>query len=180
MSEKKALAFLNRGQHEHNDKDDFRTPPYLWWWLNRELGPIEYDGACTPGLNNLTDPLRLEDDWPPASVVYSNPPFDAPSIEKWFEKGEEYASLRGGVHIMLLPDKLCQVFMSRMIPSFSQIIFLGGRVNFISPYAVSGGASMSGSIITIQGNPKSLRYMEGVRAVLLRDIKKEYGEHGNP
>ena len=73
---------------------------------------------------------------------------------------------------MLLPDKLCQVFMSRMIPHFSQIVFLGGRVNFISPYAVSGGASMSGSIITVQTQTE----LSKVKSVLLRDIKKEYKE----
>ena len=171
MSERKISSFLNRGQHQHNDKDDFRTPPYLWWWINREFGSIDYDGACTPGLNNLAEPLRLEEKWPSASVVYSNPPFDSPSIEKWFDKGSEHSE-NGGTHIMLLPDKLCQVFMSRMISHFSQIVFLGGRVNFISPYAVSGGASMSGSIITVQTQTE----LPKVRSVLLRDIKKEYKE----
>ena len=51
------------------------------------------------------------------------------------------------------------------------MIFLGGRVNFESPFAVKGGASMSGSVITRQGGyPKQI----GVKSVLLRDLKRRY------
>jgi hypothetical protein len=145
---KQADAFLNR-RHPHNDKDDFRTPRYLFDYMEFVYGEIEYDGACTPGVNNLATPLRLEDEWPASSTIYSNPPYDKDSIIKWFEKGEEVKA-SGGLHIMLLPNKLSQKFMSPMIMHFSEIIFLGGRVNFISPYAVKGGSSMNGSIITTQ------------------------------
>ena len=165
--------FVNRGSHEHNDKDDFRTPPYLWDWIKDQWGPIHYDGACTPGVNNLAEPLRLEDRWHRYSTVFSNPPFDSKSIEAWFEKGEVH-SAEGGVHIMLLPDKLCQVFMSRMIPKFSEIVFLGGRVNFISPYAVKGGTSMNGSIITVQTRNPENHSGPSISSFLLRDLTERY------
>ena len=168
MSEERAIAFVNRN-HPHNDKDDFRTPKYLFSYINERFS-IEYDGACTPGVNNLALPLRLEDDWLKGSVVYSNPPYDSESIINWFLKGEKHKA-EGGVHIMLIPNKLSQCFMSEMIPCFDEIIFLGGRVNFESPFAVKGGASMSGSVITRQGGyPKQI----GVKSVLLRDLKRRY------
>ena len=51
MSEERAIAFVNRN-HPHNDKDDFRTPQYLFSYIVDRYS-IEYDGACTPGVNNL-------------------------------------------------------------------------------------------------------------------------------
>ena len=167
MSENRALAFVNRS-HPHTMKDDFRTPKYLFHYIDSRFS-IEYDGACVEGINNLAQPLRLEGSWPIGSTVYSNPPYDADSITKWFEKGERHKA-EGGVHIMLIPNKLSQVFMSEMLPKFDEIIFLGGRVNFDSPYAVKGGASMSGSVITRQGGIPAPK----VRSVLLRDLKTRY------
>ena len=170
MLNSKAEHFVNRGQHEHNDKSDFRTPPFLFSYIQDKFGEIEYDGACVDGLNNLATPLRLEDEWPIGSTVYSNPPFDSGSIEKWFDKGELHAK-DGGVHIMCLPEKICQVFFNRMITSFEEIIFLGGRINFISPYSVKGGTSMNGTIITRQGG-KKYHNSPIISGVLIRDLKK--------
>ena len=171
-SEKKVRAFLNRPEHEHNNKSDFRTPLYLFKFIEDCFGKVEYDGACIDGLNNLATALRLEDEWPKGSLVYSNPPFDSASIEAWFEKGEEHAA-NGGVHIMCLPMKMTQCFFHPMIERFNQIIFLGGRINFISPYAVKGGSSMNGTIITRQGGVAPFcRPMVG--GELIRDLKAKY------
>ena len=172
MSDKKAKAFVMRSSHEHTDKSDFRTPAYLFNWINSKW-PIDYDGACIDGLNNLTTPLRLEDEWPIGSTVYSNPPFDSPSIIKWFEKGKAHAE-NGGIHIMLLPNKICQVFFSSFVTQFDEIIFLGGRVNFDSPYATKGGTSMQGTIITRQGGETKYHDTPIISSVLLRDIKRKY------
>lgn len=169
---KKREAFLRRGEHQHNDKDDFRTPPYLFAYIEDRFGIVQYDGACTPSVNNLAAPLRLEDEWPKGATIYSNPPFDSESIVKWVKKGWAHA-LTGGTHIMLLPDKLTQCFFAELFPMISRIIFLGGRVNFVSPYAVKGGASMSGSVIigqTLTGLPIS------IENALIRDIKKAHVE----
>ena len=170
MSEK-VKHILNRFQHEHNNKNDFRTPPYLFDFINKRY-KIDYDGACEDGVNNLATPLRLEDHWPDFSIVYSNPPFDKDSILSWFDKGQDLVE-RGGIHIMLLPEKICQVFFNPMIEHFSEIIFLGGRINFISPYAVKGGTSMNGSIITIQHHKKPALKISGI---LLSELKRRYNE----
>jgi hypothetical protein len=165
----KANHFLNRGQHAHNDKDDFRTPAYLLRFIEDHFGRIDYDGACTPGLNNVATALRLEEPWP-IGLVYSNPPYDKDSILAWFAKGEELANA-GGTHVMCLPEKVTQTFFVPLIERFEEIIFLGGRVNFVSPYAVKGGASMNGTILTRQGGDKTGLAVSGV---LLRDLKARY------
>ncbi len=134
----------------NTDMVDFRTPDYLWNYIKTRWNP-QYDAACTPGLNNLTTPLRLEDDWP-NGVIYSNPPFDTPSIIKWALKGYEHSrKAEGNIHVMLIPNKLNVVSLQKGCShTFDKLIFLGGRVDFPSPYAVKGGASRNGSVLVIQ------------------------------
>jgi len=157
---------------EHNKKDDFRTPPYLLRFIEEKFGEIEYDAACEDGLNNVAPALRLEDPWPEGTLIYSNPPYDMESITAWFNKGQEHAKT-GGVHIMCLPEKVTQTFFTPFIAQFDEIIFLGGRINFISPYSVKGGTSMNGTIITRQGG-ESVASKPLVSGVLIRDLKAKY------
>jgi phage N-6-adenine-methyltransferase len=169
----RSLHFLSRHLHPHNAEDDYRTPSYLFHYINNKLGPIQYDAACTPSLNNLAKPLRLEDPWPISSTVYSNPPYDSHSISKWIEKGSQH-TLNQGTHIMLIPNKLNQVFFSKHFHQIHHIIFLGGRVNFEGPFSTSGGASMSGSIITVQYPPSARPQQMIIENILLSTLKKQY------
>ena len=166
----KSEAFVS--SHPHSSQDDFRTPYFVFDWLNFQFGPIQYDGACEDGVNNLAQSLRLEDDWPTAATVYSNPPWDAESIEKWILKGIQLRS-SGGTHIMLIPNKLCQCFISKYVSDFDRLIFIGGRIDFSGPYSCSGGASRSGSVIIIQSHYWSLQGVSS-ESILLRDIKRRF------
>jgi hypothetical protein len=152
---------------KYTDQVDFRTPKYLFNFLNT-IAKIEYDGACIEGINNLAKPLRLEDEWP-NGVIYSNPPFDIDSICKWIEKGYIHSrSAKGNIHLMIIPNKITQVkFQNRCKNLIDKMIFLGGRVNFESIYSVKGGSSRNGSIILIQAEGES-----GFEFVLLSDLKK--------
>ena len=162
-----AEAYLKN--HENTNMEDFRTPPYLFKWIDQEYGPIEYDGACTDGLNNLAPSLRLEDEWPKGTTVYSNPPYDMISLKSWFEKGLSHVE-NGGVHIMLVPNKICQVgFVESINDYIQEIVFLGGRIDFISPYSVKGGTSRNGCFLLVNSKERLLK----LRSIKLKDIKKE-------
>lgn len=162
---KQAEAFLKN--HQKTNLSDFRTPNYLVEWINKEFGPIDFDAACEPGLNNLFEPLRVEDEWPIGSTVFSNPPFDTPSILKWFAKGLEH-SKKGGTHIMLIPNKLCQkTFVNHINPYIETLVFLGGRINFEGPNIVKGGSSRNGCLILV--NQASAQYK--FKSINLSDIK---------
>lgn len=152
---------------QHTDQVDFRTPKYLFDFINT-IAKIEFDGACEEGINELAKPLRLEDEWP-NGVIYSNPPFDIESICKWVEKGYFHSRKDpSNVHIMLIPNKLTQVkFQNRCKGLIDRMIFLGGRVDFDSPFAVKGGSSRMGSVILIQWQGK-----KGFDFVKLSDLKK--------
>jgi len=163
----KAEAFLMN--HEKTKLNDFRTPEYLMKWIDSRFGPVDYDAACEPGVNNLFSPLRLEQVWPIGSTVYSNPPYDAPSIIKWFNKGLKHVE-KGGTHIMLIPNKLCQKsFIESIHPFIQTIVFIGGRVNFEGPNITKGGSSRSGSIILIN-EPSGIREWAYIN---LCELKKE-------
>lgn len=135
---------------EYTDMVDFRTPRYIFKYLNT-IEKIEYDGACQDGINNLATSLRLEDEWP-EGCVYSNPPFDNDSIIKWVKKGYIHSrKSEKNTHIMLIPNKLTQVKIQEHCSNkIDSLIFLGGRVDFDSIYSVKGGSSRMGSVILIQ------------------------------
>ena len=151
---------------KNTDQVDFRTPKYLFDFIN-SISKVEYDGACEKGLNELAKPIRLEDEWP-NGTIYSNPPFDIDSIIKWLEKGFIHSrKSKENVHIMLIPNKLTQVkFQNGCKNKIDKMIFLGGRVNFDSPYSVKGGTSRMGSVILIQKMGET-----GFSFVKLSDLK---------
>ena len=160
-----AEAFLKN--HKKTNFSDFRTPSYLIEWINNEFGPIDFDGACEDGVNNLFESLRLEEEWPKGSIVYSNPPFDTPSILKWFAKGLEH-SKNGGTHIMLIPNKLCQkTFVDNINPNIETMVFLGGRINFEGPNIVKGGSSRNGCLILVNQAEAQYKF----RSINLSQIK---------
>lgn len=155
---------------QFSDMVDFRTPSYLWEYIKSRFD-VEFDGACQEGVNNLAKPLRLEDVWFDG-VIYSNPPFDTDSIIKWALKGFEHSRKSPkNIHLLLIPNKLNYVEIQKQCShTFDKIIFLGGRVDFSSPYAVKGGASRNGSILIIQ----SMTIDKNNEYVLLSDLKKEF------
>ena len=169
MSEAKSAAFA-QNIHPNTHEDDFRTPAYLFDWINDIFGPVEYDAACDE-INNLATPLRLEDDWPVGSVIYTNPPFDSQSIAAWFDKGRIHAD-NGGIHIMCLPNKLCQTFFTERISQCDEILLLGGRVDFSGPFSTPGGASRTGTVIIVQHWDRPFSPI--VRGIRLRDLKARY------
>lgn len=150
MGGNKRSHFLKRPQHEHNEKDDFRTPMYLINYLKRHFGEGLRDGACSPEnmkgepFNVFSDDSMLKGEW-----LYINPPYDTPSIIR-FVRAAVLHSEKGHDVVFLIPNKLCQKeWCLHINQHFDEIMCLGGRVNFESPYAVKGGSSMNGCFFGI-------------------------------
>ena len=170
MSDKRYLT-MNK-KLKYTDMVDFRTPKYLENYI-RDRWNFQFDGACEAGVNNLAEPLRLEDDWKNDCVIYSNPPFDDDSIIKWIKKGYEWSQKhRGNIHVILIPNKLNHVKIQKETKGMiNKLVFLGGRVNFDSIYSVKGGSSRNGSVIIVQ----TYFLDNSIDFVLLSDLKKKYG-----
>lgn len=189
MSDKKAAAFLQN--HPNTDLDDFRTPNWLLAFIHMHWG-INYDAACTPGLNEVVEKtLRLEETWPvkrwPISI-FSNPPWDTKSIIKWINKGHEWVHApqkrkikSQRTHIMLIPNKLTVVELQESCEYLSKydLIFLGGRINFEGPNIAPGGSSRTGCLLLIQRNHSKYGLM-GVRYIPIKKLKSvfRYAEKG--
>ena len=129
-------------------------------------------------MNNLTTPLRLEEDWP-NGVIYSNPPFDTPSIIKWALKGFEHSrKAEGNIHVMLIPNKLNFVkIQTECSHTFDKLIFLGGRVDFSSPYSIKGGTSRNGSVLVIQyenNDDRDIELSKYNEYILLSELKERF------
>ena len=88
-----------------SDQVDFRTPNYLFKYIQSLYGYVDYDGACfEDGSNALAKPLRLENEWP-NGIIYSNPPFDDDSIIKWITKGFEHSRKEiQNIHIIIVKE----------------------------------------------------------------------------
>mgnify|MGYP003139693769 CR=1 FL=1 len=168
-----AAAFINR-RHEHNDKDDFRTPMYLINWMKSNFGDGLRDGACSEE-NKKGDPINVFDfhiieaeEW-----IYVNPPFDTSSIIKFVEA---CSLIESNDRVFLLPNKLCQKsFCLNINKHFDEIHMLGGRIDFESPYAVKGGTSMNGCFLGVMRSDIKLKNENPVvYSHTLADLKKRF------
>tara|TARA_Y100000004_G_C8953744_1_gene429799 strand:- start:100 stop:750 length:651 start_codon:yes stop_codon:yes gene_type:complete len=154
----RAWHYKARMTHEHNPKDDFRTPDYLIWYLKKQFGSNLLDAACTEE-NALGDFVNIfvEDDLIPFDYtnngwIYINPPFDMKSIVAFVKQSYKWF-LNGWRVVLLLPNKLCsKTFVTQLNHHFAGIVLLGGRIDFDSPYATKGGTSMNGCFLAILGD----------------------------
>ena len=159
---------------EHSQKEDFRTPQYILDYIEAEFGEIELDVACfADGSNAVALPVRLRSAWP-RGHAYANPPFDSDSIRAWWVACHAHASSGKGSATLLIPNKLCQVFLNPLLPLANEVIMLGGRVNFEGPYQRVGGTSRQGSVIVRFELGSTDRNPPRLRQVLLRDLKERF------
>ena len=103
-----AKAFLQ--SHEHTDKDDFRTPPYLVKYIESTFGSITHDGACSEE-NKLAVPFNLFglDELPDNSMLYINPPFSTPLVKEFVSAAvRKLNNSQGSTCVFLLPNKLSE------------------------------------------------------------------------
>ncbi len=73
-------------------RDQWRTPPELYAWANRLIGPFDYDAACDR-TNALARPLwtaagfehkdSLSCAWPAGALIWCNPPYSG--IDPWVD-----------------------------------------------------------------------------------------------
>lgn len=178
MSDKKIKHFIQRHLNEHNQKDDFRTPMYIINWLKSRYGYNLLDAACSEEnkkgeyINIFKKPAQYEI-FSPDTWIYINPPFDMKNVIKFTQAAAQWAS-KGWPVVMLLPNKLCsKSYCEKVNIHFDEIICLGGRINFDSPYSVKGGTSMNGCFLGIMcGDVTEKNEYPVVKSLTLSEIKK--------
>jgi hypothetical protein len=94
-------------------------------------------------------------------------------------KGFEHSrKAEGNIHVMLIPNKLNFVKIQKECShTFDKLIFLGGRVDFYSPYSVKGGASRNGSVLVIQyenNDDRDIELSKYNEYFLLSELKERF------
>ena len=139
------------GIFERTHEEDFRTPEYLVNYLKYWFGENFYDACYNENYDNsLSEPYIPGITKPnPFEWVYFNPPFHSDKIHYFIALAEELKK-QSVTSVFLLPNKLCQVgYVNGVNLHFEHIIFLGGRIDFISEHSVKGGTSRNGCFIGI-------------------------------
>jgi site-specific DNA-methyltransferase (adenine-specific) len=122
---------MNTDLHFSSKKNDWRTPRYIFDYLN-DIYKFTLD-PCASDDNNLCDKYyTLEDDglsksWA-GETVFMNPPYGR-EISKWVKKAFDETNDYGATVICLLPARTCPAWFWDYCQD-GAINFLRGRVKF--------------------------------------------------
>jgi len=170
--------------------DDFRTPQYILRWIEVEYErTISHDGACNELMlsragvydgdeNAVAAPIDIvTEDLPGGATVFVNPPWDSPTIEKIVQAAAKKTRVDTFI-VFLLPNKLAnKAWVNFILPHFTEIVFIGGRINFEGPNAAPAAKSRHGCFLgIIDGYHKHLHpeVAATVDGVTLKRIKAGY------
>lgn len=119
------------------DTDTYRTPRYLFNWLNKRF-KFEIDGCATPAnalcdmyitqADDFTNPIRKLRS---QSSIWVNPPYSNPLP---FVERAAQLKTEGHLVVMLLPaDKSTKWYQVIQANATEVIDIIGGRISFIHP-----------------------------------------------
>lgn len=163
------------------DKDEFRTPPWLFAWRNRRF-LFEIDAAATHenalcSLYYTKEENALAHRWDdmvpdePLPRVWCNPPYS--DVEPWLEKAAEEAR-RGILTDMLLPAMNGEVYWGKYVHGVAgEVTFINGRISFLRPDCSEARGNRVGSIL-VTWFPHSVgptRYVSVDRDAIRRAFK---------
>ena len=167
---------FNKWVHPKTREDDYRTPAFVLRYVSDLMGrPITHDGACSPD-NAVSLPFDLfsNEQLPEDSLLFVNPPWDTPNVKRFVEAAHRKTPESSDC-VFLLPNKLSEVgWVLDVNWRFSEIIMLGGRLDFTGPHSVKKGASRWGTFLGVLktfGNPNNDTRFHSIR---IKTLKEEY------
>ncbi|MBI2381497.1 MAG: hypothetical protein HYV16_12160 [Gammaproteobacteria bacterium] len=156
-----------------DERDSWRTPPWLFAWASSLVGGFHYDAACTED-NALAEPLWdacdtlgdvwIDEDslhpaaiWPPSAKIWINPPYS--DIKPWVRKAID----SGALCVLLIPSPNGEAIYEELLPAAHEIHIVG-RIAFIGADGKPKTGNTRGSSLFIVNG-----YSRGTRAVVNRD-----------
>jgi phage N-6-adenine-methyltransferase len=146
-----------------NPRDTWETPQWLFGWCVRKYGSFDVDAAA--GHHNAKckkfwtrEDDALTQDWS-GLAVFANVPFcGGNDIAAWLHKGMDAYKA-----IYVLPVRTDVDWWGEVIVLASEIVFIGGRVNFIPPENIKASSNFERTCIVamdegIEDYPRS-RYI---------------------
>lgn len=157
------------------DADDYRTPVYLFEWLDACHGPFDLDAAANhqnAKCRKYLDRDGLSVDWN-CTRAWCNPPYGR-GLGAWVKKA--WQELEAG-HIkhsccLLLPVRTSSTwFHDIAIKHASHIIFLKGRIKFQGPNTNGTTAAAFDSVVVVlkRHNKKTVPEIRSLRIAEIRE-----------
>lgn len=168
-----------------DERDSWRTPPWLFAYAESLIGKIGLDAACSAG-NALAKPLWdacdtvddvwIEEDslhpaaiWPCKAKIWINPPYS--DIKPWVRKAID----SGALCVLLIPSPNGEAIYQELIPVAHEI-HIAGRIAFIGADGKPKNGNTRGSSLFIVNG-----YSRGTRTVINRDeVAAKFSPPGRP
>jgi phage N-6-adenine-methyltransferase len=137
-------------------RDDWRTPDYIYDWLNRVYGPFEVDAAadaenakCDIYYDKKTNGLAVP--WP-AGKVFCNPPWSQSRHWAWKATDELLKNNCNCTYVLLLPASTDTAWF-HMLAEMGYVMLLNPRIKFDLPNGAPNPKRPDrGAMVVVLGN----------------------------
>lgn len=157
------MSFKTRAK---NTKDNWRTPKYLFDYLNLkyhfniDLAADDNNHLCNDYYTEETDALKQ--DWT-GKRAFCNPPFSQKKV--WIKKAAETVKMpeKNTIIVMIIPATVeTEAWRKYIWNGAYEIIFPAGRVKYIQPDGTEGGSpAFPTAIIVWKSGYVGLPYVTG-------------------
>ena len=158
-----------------NQNDNWRTPQWMFDWLN-ELYSFDIDLCACKESAKVDNFFSLEEnalkkDWIEyGDVGFCNPPYS--NRGEWIDLAANQA-IEGMTTIMTIPALNGQKFVPKVIDGCSKIISMIGRVGYVHYDTLKIEDKPKFATIVVEFSPKV--YQRQLEYVVTQDIKKKFG-----
>lgn len=143
---------VNTSKTPMASRDEWRTPPYIFAWLDRrysfdiDLAATHQNKLCKEAFCFPNDALEV--DWHShGSTGFCNPPYS--NIAPWLAKGRA-ESLCGFTSVFLIPTPNGErLYDEYVFDAASEVIFITGRLSFLTPDGIVINGNRWGSMIVV-------------------------------
>lgn len=174
LSERTDDPMATRSHTRPDEKDEWRTPPFVFWWAHQrfnfavDLASTEANKLCHQNITKHEN--ALAQDWSRfAGAGWCNPPYS--NIDPWLQKAWDEA-YEGFTSVFLIPTPNGEDRYSRWVLGHaSEVIFIGGRLAFINAEGKPVSGNTRGSCLVVYRglDLRHTRYRHVLRDAMLEE-----------
>lgn len=136
------------------ERDEWRTPPYLFAWLNKifefdvDLAASKENALCAKYYSERLDTSKEDVSWlSKGKVGFCNPPYS--NIDPWLWKAEREA-FKGFTSVFLIPTPNGEERYGQYVfGCASEVYFITGRIAFLNANGEPIGGNTRGSCVAV-------------------------------
>lgn len=160
-----------------NERDEWRTPDWLFAWASERWGPFDFDLAATADNARASRYFTREDDalgkdWAAHAMrAWCNPPYS--DVRPWVEQAID-ESQRGLASTWLIPAFRGDVYHAEITQRYaSEIVLISPRVAFVTPAGSPKAGNTGGSMfVHFNGQPAPPDHLARITIESIRKPKR--------